>query len=203
LERIEISHRTIIFAVLFAIFIWFLYQIKSVLLLLFIVVILTAALSPIVDCLEKIKIHRSLAILLIYFLIIGGLFTAFYAVIPPVAEQSISFFNTLPQILKETGVMDNVKPDMFVSEFTSIPGNVLRFLLSAFSNLLAVFAILVLTFYTLLEKKNLPSYLAMLFRDEEKEKMAGELVDPKDMADKAPTTGGWVPIIYNEYIAKS
>jgi predicted NUDIX family phosphoesterase len=36
----------------------------------------------------------------------------------------------------------------------------------------------------------------------EKEKMTGELVDPKIMAEKAPTTGGWVPIIYNEYIAR-
>jgi len=34
----------------------------------------------------------------------------------------------------------------------------------------------------------------------EKEKMAGELVSLEDMANKAPTTGGWVPIIYEEYI---
>jgi len=34
----------------------------------------------------------------------------------------------------------------------------------------------------------------------ETEKMTGEMVSPQELAEKAPSTGGWVPIIYNEYI---
>jgi len=36
----------------------------------------------------------------------------------------------------------------------------------------------------------------------ETDKMAGELVGLKELAQKAPNTEGWVPIIYNEYIKK-
>lgn len=36
----------------------------------------------------------------------------------------------------------------------------------------------------------------------ETDKMAGELVGPEELGEKAPNTEGWVPIIYKEYIAK-
>jgi len=36
----------------------------------------------------------------------------------------------------------------------------------------------------------------------EKDKMAGELFAPEEVADKAGNTKGWAPIIYNEYIKK-
>lgn len=36
----------------------------------------------------------------------------------------------------------------------------------------------------------------------EKDKMAGELFGPKEIAEKAGNTQGWAPIIYNEYIKK-
>ena len=36
----------------------------------------------------------------------------------------------------------------------------------------------------------------------ETEKMVGELAGPEELAQKAPNTEGWVPTIYNEYIAK-
>ena len=34
----------------------------------------------------------------------------------------------------------------------------------------------------------------------EKDKMAGELLEPEELAEKAGNTEGWAPIIYNEYI---
>jgi predicted NUDIX family phosphoesterase len=36
----------------------------------------------------------------------------------------------------------------------------------------------------------------------EKDKMAGELFGPEELAEKAGKTEGWAPIIYNEYLSK-
>jgi len=46
-------------------------------------------------------------------------------------------------------------------------------------------------------KGNTPNILV-----KEKDKMAGELFGPQDLADKAGNTEGWAPIIYNEYLSK-
>lgn len=187
MERIEISYKTIIFTVFLLLFLWFLYQIRSIILIIFIVLILTAALSPLLDSLEKFKLPRAIAILLVYLLIIGGLGGTFYLVFPPMIEQSANFFNSLPKILKETGLVDKVTPNMLLPELTTIPGSIFRFLLGAFSNILGIFSVLVLTFYFLMEKKNLDKYLQKLFADEEKEEITKEIVLKIERS-----IGGWV-----------
>ena len=186
MER-EISYKTIIFTVLFLIFLWLLYQIRSLLLLFFIVVVLTTALAPIVEWLEKYRIPRILSILLIYFLFIGGIVATFYEIIPSMVDQSVAFFNSLPQILKETGLINSITPDMLAPELTTIPGSVFKFLLGLFSNLLGIFTILVLTFYFLMEKDKLPNHLHTLFEDEKKEKIAKNILDKIEK-----NIGGWV-----------
>ncbi len=187
MERIEISYRTIIFTILFLIFLWLLYQIRMILLLLFIVLILTAALDPVVDALEKLRISRSLAILIIYLVIISAIAGLIYLAIPPMVEQSTNFFNSVPQILKQIGLADSVSPNMFLPELTSIPGSIFRFLLGAFSNLLGIFSVLVLTFYFLMEKKNLPKYLHFLFANKLKEEKAQDI-----LLKIEKSIGGWV-----------
>ncbi len=187
MEKIEISHRTVIFTVSFLISLWFLYQIRVILLLIFISLILTAAFGSLVNFLEKVRLPRSLAIFFIYLFIIAILVATFYSIIPPIVEQSVVFLNSLPDILKETGVIDSVKPDMIVPELAAVPGSVFKFLLSAFSNLLGTFTVLVLTFYFLLERKRLPKYLKVLFANKRKEKIVLEVVNKVEKH-----IGGWV-----------
>jgi len=187
MERIEISYRTIIFTVLFLIFIWFLYQVRTIILLLFVSLILMCAMVDIIDWLEKNKIPRLLGILLIYFFVICGLIGIIYLIIPPVVEQTGNFLNTLPQLLKDIGFIENIKPDMIISELGSIPISVLRFALSAFSNILGIFTVFVLTFYSLLEIKNIPLYLEALFKNKEKEEMVLRIIRKIES-----NIGGWV-----------
>ena len=51
-SKIEISHRTIIFTVIFLLALWVLFQIRDILFLVFIAFILMTALRPLVDWLE-------------------------------------------------------------------------------------------------------------------------------------------------------
>ena len=68
-RKIEISHRTIIFTVIFLLLLWLLYFLRGVLVILFFGLIFMAALNPLVDRWEKWKLPRALSIVLIYLLI--------------------------------------------------------------------------------------------------------------------------------------
>lgn len=194
-KTIEISHRTVIFTVLFLVLLKFLVEIWPILVGLFIAVLLMTALSPLVDRLERLRVPRAIAIFLVYILLFTGIIGGLSGIIPPLAEQTSTLVNRLPQMFDEVGGwlesigITGVDGEVIASQLSqlgSIPANVVRFTLGLFSNLIAVFAVLVITFYLLLERKNLDKYLLVLF-GEGGEKRA------KSFIDKLETKlGGWV-----------
>ena len=62
-KKIEISHRTIIFAVIFLISLWFLYFIRDLLLQLFLALLIMAILNPLVSRLSDYRIPRAFSVL--------------------------------------------------------------------------------------------------------------------------------------------
>lgn len=187
-RKIEISHRTVIFIALFSLFLWFLFLIRSVLLMLFISLILMSALNPSVRRLEEYKIPRWLAILIIYIIVLAVFVFGISGIIPPLVEQTSSLINSIPdffQQFKVLGVDEKVIASQF-SQFASIPTNVIKFLFGVFSNLLTILAIGLITFYLLLERKNLDRYLTVLF-GEDKEKEIEAVIDKIELK-----LGGWV-----------
>ena len=52
-KKVEISHRTIIFTVFFLLGLWFLFEIRQIILALFVSLILMSAFNPSVNRLEK------------------------------------------------------------------------------------------------------------------------------------------------------
>lgn len=185
--KIEISHRTIIFTVLLLIGIWFLYQIRQIILALFVSVILMSALNPTVDRLERLKIPRTLAIVIVYIFILGGFGVVLSFIIPALIDQTSFFVNRLVSFLKGFHFF-GIKTDILASQVAqlgTIPANLLKFLVSAFSNLLTLAALFVITFYLLLERKNLDRWLLTLFGDDKKR--------AKSFIDKVESRlGGWV-----------
>ena len=171
-RKVEISHRTIIFTVFFLIGLWLLYQIQQIILAFFVAVILMSALNPLVDKMERKYFPRILAILLLYVLILGvfGLMVA--SVVPPLVEQTSILINRIPIYVQQFEV-PGIDPNLFVSQIpklAEIPANILKFSLGFFSNLVAVLAILIITFYLLLERKNLKHHLLILFGEDQEEK---------------------------------
>ncbi len=160
--KVEISHRTVIFTVAFLLFLWFIYQIRGVILLVFISVILMSALNPGVDFLEKHRVPRVLSSLLFYVLTIVFVSSVIAVLIPPLVEQTTRLIAVTPQLLEKLSI-NKIEPTMVIRELSSIPSNVFRFALSAVGNIIVVFTILVFTFYLLLERKNLKTHLTMAF----------------------------------------
>lgn len=172
---IEISHKTIAFTVFFLIFIWFLFQIRHILLLVFIAIIFMSALSPIVDKLQKFKIPRGLAIIFIYILIWAAISYGVASLVPPLVEQSAKFINRLPQ---DVSALSQGRFDLSILEphFQSLPQQIVKFAVGAFNNVIGLFTFMVIVFYLIMERSNLKKYLTFMFGKGNKEKHAEEFV---------------------------
>lgn len=187
-NKVEISHRTIIFTVFFLLGLWLLFQIREIMVTLFVALILMSAINPTVDRLEKLHLPRWLAILIPYLaiiLIIGGMMAM---MITPLIEQTASFINKSIFYLRDVGSF-GIDPNMLASQLTqlgSIPANIVRITMNFFSNLIAIIALFFMTFYLLLERKNLNRYLTAVF-GEEKEKDAIVIINNIEKR-----LGGWV-----------
>lgn len=187
-RKVEISYRTIIFTAAFVAFIWLLFQIRSIILALFIALILMSALNPSVKRLEQLRLPRWLAILLIYFAILAFLAFGVGGVVPPLVEQTSSLINQLPDFFRQFKFL-GIDEKMIASQltqFSAIPANLIKFIFSLFSNLVAVLALGVITFYLLMERQNLNHYLTLLFGQGNEKKIESAI----DEIEKR--LGGWV-----------
>ncbi len=180
-HKIEISHRTIVFTVLFLLFLWFLYQIRYILVILFVGIILMAALNPLVERLEKFKIPRPLGAILIYLVIFSFFGLILAGVIPPLASQTSTLISRLPAYYESLGFwgIDNNFLDSqlnhFLDRLGSISFDIVKMTIGIFGNFVAVFTLIFVSFYLLLERKNLDEYLRKLFGPADKK--AGKIID--------------------------
>jgi predicted PurR-regulated permease PerM len=185
-KKIEISHRTIIFTVFFLISLWLLWQVRQIILGLFVSVVLMAAINPAIDRMERIKIPRILSILFVYILILGVLGLIIAGIIPPLIDQTTTFISKVPNLIGGIPFIDKQIFDDQIRQLGSIPANLVKISVSIFTNLIGIFALLVITFYLLLERKNLDHYLHILFGGDGEEK-AERFVDKLEKK-----LGGWV-----------
>lgn len=173
--KVEISHKTIIFTVFFLLFLYFLFQIRHILLLIFIAIIFMSTLSPIVDKMQKLKIPRGLSIFIIYIIIWATISYGIASLVPPLVEQSTKFISRLPEDLS---ILSQGKLDLsiFNSHLNALPEQILKIAVSTFTNVAALFTFMVIVFYLIMERKNLHRYLVFLFRNDDAEKRAENLI---------------------------
>ncbi len=187
MEKIEISHKTIIFTVFFLIFLWFLYQIREIILIVFISFIAMTALNPVINKLEKIKIPRSLAILIVYLLLFGILAGLVALIIPILVSQTASLLGVMSNLIERlnfAGFQLNIQD--YSEQLARVPGNLFKIIASTFSNLLKFFTFMVITFYLLIERVKMKEYLHVLFRQDGEQQA-------EDMLNKLETKiGSWI-----------
>lgn len=186
-KKIEISHKTIIFTVGFLIFLWFLYQIREIILAFFVALIVMAILNPTVTSLSKFKIPRAVSVLVVYilaFVVVGG---AIAGVVPPLIDQTSAFVNNLPSYLENLAI-STVFGEQIIGELLSqlgrIPGQLAKFSLSVLSNVVGVVTVLIFAFYLLLARDKLDEQLGFFFGERKKE--VGKMIDLLEAR-----LGGW------------
>lgn len=185
MQKVEISHRTVIFTVAFLALLWALYQIRGVMLLVFIGVILMSALNPGVDWLEERRVPRAVVILLFYILIITGVSGVVALLIPPLVEQTSKLIAVTPQLLSRWGWL-RVDSTVLIQQLGSVPSNVLKLAVGAVNNVIVVFTLLVFTFYLMMERRNLKHHLRIAFGSD------GEARAEKFVDDIERELGRWI-----------
>jgi len=163
--KIEISHKTIIFTLILLISVYVLFQIRQILLIFFVGLILMGALNPLVTKIEKYKVPRWLAILIIYIVVFAIFIVSVVGITPPFVEQTNKLAKNLPHLFDQVTIF-GATPQSLSEQFKildNLPGQIVRLVLSVFQNLLTVLIISVITFYLLIEHKHLHKYSFFLF----------------------------------------
>lgn len=165
-RKIEISHKTIIFIVFLALGLWVVFQIRDILLMVFVSLILTSALNPLIDLLEKLKLPRVLAIVIAYLSLwlILGLIVA--GLVPALVIQTRRLILRLPEAIGQIDLIAHYQQEInqqILNRLATLPENILKVSFSIFNNLVGVLTTLAITFYILLERSKLKEHLAVLF----------------------------------------
>jgi predicted PurR-regulated permease PerM len=179
LKKVEISHRTVIFTVLFLLGLWLLYFVRDIILQLFVALLIMTILEPPVALLTRIKIPRALSVLITYILVLGVFGGMIALIAPTLAQQTTNFINALPAYLSNIGINSSISGNLASGALTqlgSIPGEVLNITVSIFSNIVSVVTVLVFAFYMLLTHDRLKDQAGFLFGEARKQRI-GRLID--------------------------
>lgn len=164
--RFEVSLRTIIYLILIVVGIWLVIEIRDIVALLFVAFISMSALRPAVDNLEKMKLPRILAILLVYAFAIGVTVLFGTLIVPPLVGESIKLINNLSFYLSHALPSLSVNLDTLINQIAPLSQNVARLTFGVFSNIFTVITLAIFTFYFLLERGNLRNFLVAFVGDE-------------------------------------
>lgn len=188
-QKIEITHRSIIFTILALIGFWFLYYIRDIILMLFVAILIMAIMNPLATKLAKFKIPRGISILLAYILVIGSFIFAVAAVVPPLVEQSGILVHSIPDLSNQLGLPTTLA-EQILNEFVRVIGELSREIaqltLDLFSNILQVVTVLILAFYLVVSRDKFPIYTKSLFS----EKTTKEINKILGLMEKK--LGGWM-----------
>jgi len=187
LKKIEISHRTIIFTVVFLLALWFLYFVRDIIFSLFVALLFMAILNPVVSRFTKWKIPRVFSVILTYILVLGVFGLVIAWVIPPLIEQTTNFANNIRYFFEDLGWGSYYEGQLnqTLSQLGSLPSQAFKFGVSIFSNILGVISVLIFAFYFLLYRGKLDKQLGFFFGEDKKGK-AGKVIDEIEVK-----LGGW------------
>lgn len=145
-----------------------------------------SALNPAVTFLEKKRIPRGVASSLLLLLILFAISGILASIIPALIEQTRSLATQIPDIIDRLGI-PSIDQRVISDQLGSLPGNIARIVIATFSNLIAVFTLLVVTFYLLSERAHLHRYFTIFFGDNKMEEKAEQFVNKLEHR-----IGGWI-----------
>jgi len=160
---------------------------------LFIAFIIMSALKPVVSFLEKRKIPRFLAVILVYLLALSTFGYLLFIIFPPLIKESGIFFKQLPVIIgglspETSGIFNFDSIGKNVPNLTTIFFNFVR---GTFSNVIFVITTIFFGLYFLLEEGFIKKILINFFKETE----AQVVVDIFDKAEKRMSAWVWGELV--------
>ncbi|GMR19392.1 MAG: AI-2E family transporter [Patescibacteria group bacterium] len=170
-KHYEVTPRTILFTLAVLLGIWVLFQIRLVVVALFIALILSLALDPLVKKLKGWRIPRPLGVFLVFFVFLAAGIGLLAYGFTPLINQTGKFLINLPKflepVLERLGPMPFAKglQEQLVSQATILSANILTIAGAIVSNILILLTLLVFIFYFLLDWENIKErFIGMMDR---------------------------------------
>jgi predicted PurR-regulated permease PerM len=163
--KIDISIKTVLFAIVAVIAIWILLQIRDILFLIFVSFLLMTAIHPLVLFLEKFRIPRVLGILLVYAVVFGLFGASFVGAVPALITQSTKLLQELPAITARVAPYWNIDVATISQQVAPIGESLVKVSFGIFSNIISIVTVLVFTFYFLLERRHAEEILTSVIGD--------------------------------------
>jgi len=195
--KIDISAWTIIKAILIILAFWFLFLVRDIVVLFFIVLIIVAALTPLVTWLSRIM-PRTLAIILLSLAFIGILVGIGFLIVPPLILEIKQLAINLPLITVKLGPiyhavqnsLSNYQEGLInlSSQLGKITTGLYSTTIGFIGGIIAFLTIMVLSFYMLIEQKSLMGFLSNLIPEDRRETI-NQIID-KFNAKMAQWMGG-------------
>jgi predicted PurR-regulated permease PerM len=181
-RTVDISTGIIFRTILIVLGIWLLYLIRGIIAILFVSLIIAAAIDPAVTWMTKKKIPRSFAVLIIFiilFLIIGLLISF---LVPPIVSQFRGFVQDLPahfEKLTQTfsgfdfyfqsqGISFDSKNFLnnLTNDFSQSSGEIFSTTVGIFNGIISFIAILSLAFYLSVKEEGMGNFLSSIIPGE-------------------------------------
>ena len=187
-RKIEVSHKTIIFTFLLIGAILFVYEIRDVVLILFVALLITVILNPLVRKISKFRIPRVISILIVYLVFLSLIVVSLAGIVPALIEQTTNFAAQLPAYVANLHIPSAISSQIstqILSRVGDISSNVLGFGVWFVSNIVTFLTVLTFSFYLLMARNNLDKQL-LYFLGEKKAKQVNDFVDELELK-----LGGW------------
>jgi predicted PurR-regulated permease PerM len=199
-NEIEISTGIIFRTILILLTLWFLYLVMDVIALVFIAVIITSAMDPIVDWLQAKKIPRTAGVLGLFFTLFLLIGLAVSFLIPPMIAQFQDFSENFPEYfqvgeasfshLKDFFASKNINLDLhqlsndFTSSLTNLSGNIFSTTANVFSGFISVIVVFSLAFYMTVEENGIKKFIVSVTPDRFRDYAAGFAMRVKEKIGK-------------------
>lgn len=164
-----LSGNHFIAAIVFLVALWFLFEIRGILIALFIAYIITAALAPSADFLRKKRVPKALAVLIPYLTTIIMLLALIIPLIPFFIAQLQSLLTSFPGYLDSAARIFGVSIEasqvrgFFEAEFATIGKNAVSLTTSVFGGLFSILTVLIISLYLLGDHDKIKNDIVMLF----------------------------------------
>lgn len=176
--KVEISHKTIIFTTTFFLGLWFLFYIRDIIILIFLSLILLAALLKPVEWFNSKGTPRVLSVLLVYIILISIIAGVSTIIVPPLISQTSDFISKLPVIIdgvKDFLIFNKIPiqdlPQELAKQISGVVGNIVAISTAIFSSVFLMMTLFVITFYLLLEWKSFVRLAASPFSGRQEKKV--------------------------------
>lgn len=164
----------VIAGILFVFFAWFLFEIRGIIISFFIAFIIMASLSSPVEMLKKRKVPNAVSVLLTYLTVLILLVLLVFPLVPFLNDQMQMLFKSLPNYFYQVGdalgltITSSQVNQLITSEVNNIGKNAYTLTSKVLGGFFSVITILVVSFYWLLDRKNINAFLVNLMPQKSK-----------------------------------